>query len=333
MTNANRQLIAFSGNQNFVTIPMIYIKLTGDLNAAAVLNQIVYWTGKTKDPEGWFYKSYSDWQAEVGLSKYQISRVISGDKRSKKPAILATLGVTAKLKKAKGAPTVHYRIDLSVLQAAIDAYLVEHVEDIPIVNNVDNGKSTMLTMESEQSQQSITKNTAEEKEKETTSTPDGVQTTAETAEKKKEPVKQPITDVVKELETQFGIVSTGWQIAHIIQGSYKATKRKTSQTTVWVELTTRFAEEPATPEMVASFAKWYKQKTNGLSLKNTDTFLNHYAEWFKDHRQTVQKRNPVTVGKMQPAAPIETDQVDVEDMQALQKMIEEQRKKIKGEAA
>lgn len=132
------------------------------------------------------------------------------------------------------------------------------------------------------------------KEKETTSTPDGVQTTAEIAEKKKEPVKQPITDVVKELETQFGIVSTGWQIAHIIQGSYKATKRKTSQTTVWVELTTRFAEEPATPEMVASFAKWYKQKTNGLSLKNTDTFLNHYAEWFKDHRQTAQKRNPVT---------------------------------------
>jgi hypothetical protein len=89
-------------------------------------------------------------------------------------------------------------------------------------------------------------------------------------------------------------------------------------------------DNPLSLDEFRQYVKWYKQQRPNLSFPGQQKIASNIEEF----RQTVQKRNPVTpVGKMQPAAPIETVRVDVEDMQALQQMIEEQRKKIKGEAA
>jgi hypothetical protein len=31
-------------------------------------NQILYWTDRTSDPDGWFYKTYDDWDQEIKFS-------------------------------------------------------------------------------------------------------------------------------------------------------------------------------------------------------------------------------------------------------------------------
>jgi hypothetical protein len=179
MTTAKRSQImsiiqAYSGQQNVIPIPRIYVEMTGDYAAAALLNQILYWSERTNDTDGWFYKSYADWQEELCLSQYQVNRIIDGDKRSQKKTIrLRDLGVETMLKKSKkGAPTVHYRLDESVFVNALTKHLdskktsIINNVDNPIINIVNNPLSTLSIMDNEQCSQSLrteitTENTAE----------------------------------------------------------------------------------------------------------------------------------------------------------------------------
>lgn len=94
-------LAAFSGQRAVLTIPRIYIEITGSLEAALLLSQIIYWTDRSAD--GWVAKSYIEWCDEICLSEYQVRKATKA---------LEPLGVSTKLKKWKGAPTVHYHFDL-----------------------------------------------------------------------------------------------------------------------------------------------------------------------------------------------------------------------------
>ena len=107
-----KQLIsAFSGNDRTLTIPVIYIELTGDMHTAALLNQIIFWSDKSKRNDGFFYKTYTEWESEVHLSEYQV-------RRSAK--LLEKLGfIETKLKRANGSPTLHYKLNLSKLSVSI----------------------------------------------------------------------------------------------------------------------------------------------------------------------------------------------------------------------
>lgn len=136
-TPFRKQVFAMLGerysDKTLVLCPTVFVKLLGgDHKAAILLSQILYWNDRTKDPHGWFYKSYSDWQLETGLSETQIRRIVNGDPRVKTPQrTLRDLGVETLLRKVKrtGAPTLHYRINqehfLSVLYAFLDT---EHCE-------------------------------------------------------------------------------------------------------------------------------------------------------------------------------------------------------------
>ena len=92
----------FAGQANVLTIPRLFIDWTGDHISALLLSQIIYWSSRTKDPDGWFYKSAKDWEDELGISDYQLARA------TKK---LQAAGVITKLRKVQGAPTQHYRLD------------------------------------------------------------------------------------------------------------------------------------------------------------------------------------------------------------------------------
>ena len=46
-----------------------YRRLTGSTVAALMLSQAVYWTLRTNDDEGWFYKTRTEWEEETGLSR------------------------------------------------------------------------------------------------------------------------------------------------------------------------------------------------------------------------------------------------------------------------
>lgn len=102
---------AFSGMGNYISSPRIYADITGNLNASLLLNQIVYWSDKTKRADGFFYKSYKDWQKEIALSEYQVR------KASKQLQEMNLIEV--KLIKANNAPTLHYKPILENIETAI----------------------------------------------------------------------------------------------------------------------------------------------------------------------------------------------------------------------
>lgn len=103
-------LSQFSGQQNTLTIPRAYIDIAGGVTNALLLSQIVYWSDRTKNEDGWFAKSYPEWQEELSLSEYQVRTATKA---------LADLGVETKLKKFDGAPTVHYRINKAIFSESI----------------------------------------------------------------------------------------------------------------------------------------------------------------------------------------------------------------------
>jgi hypothetical protein len=112
--------------KRLIVYPALLVELLGDHHAAALLMQILYWGDRTSDPEGWFYKSYAEWNNELGLSSYQVRRCLDGDPRSRsRRCTLRDLGVETKLKKAGqfGAPVRHYRVDRAVFVAVLVEYM------------------------------------------------------------------------------------------------------------------------------------------------------------------------------------------------------------------
>ncbi len=86
-----------------------YVDLTGSITAALLLSQAVYWASKTKDPDGWFYKSLADWHEETGM------------KRREQDGARKRLDKHSWWTEDRHGPrgTVRYRVDIQLLEAAI----------------------------------------------------------------------------------------------------------------------------------------------------------------------------------------------------------------------
>ncbi|WP_049401116.1 conserved phage C-terminal domain-containing protein [Staphylococcus epidermidis] len=125
----------FSGQNNIIPIPTIYIRITEDYPSAALLNQMIYWSDRTNRKDGYFYKSYNEWYEELHLTEYQVRRA------TKK---LKSFGfVDTALKKANGAPTLHYKVDTKEVSEWI-------------LKKVKNGNLRNSRMDSEETQESLT---------------------------------------------------------------------------------------------------------------------------------------------------------------------------------
>jgi hypothetical protein len=92
----------------------------GDHNAAILLNQILYWTSRTDNPDGWFYKTYQHWYDELRFSPYQVWRVVRGDPRVEKfKRTLWSLGLETTVRMApNGRNAIFYRINLPAFMTA-----------------------------------------------------------------------------------------------------------------------------------------------------------------------------------------------------------------------
>lgn len=149
-------------DKTLVLCPTAFVRLlNGDHKGAILLAQILYWSDRTKDPQGWFYKSYAEWHAETGLSEAQVRRIVSGDKRVADPRLtLRDLGVETLLRKVKrtGAPTLHYRVNqeqfLTALHRLIGQGDPQHCEGT-FLNNGEDKPSTELAMNTDQSASSL----------------------------------------------------------------------------------------------------------------------------------------------------------------------------------
>jgi len=83
-----------------------YVRLVrGNGNAALLLSQLVSWSRRTTDEEGWFYESMEELQAQVGL----------GPKTQRKARMsLVKLGVLETTRKGEGG-RLRFRVDLPAL--------------------------------------------------------------------------------------------------------------------------------------------------------------------------------------------------------------------------
>ncbi len=81
-------------------IDVSYIRQWG-MSAAALLAQLEYWSSRTRDPEGWIYKSAEEFSAETGLSYYQ---------QKAARAVLRKAGIIEEMQKASCNRVLYFRI-------------------------------------------------------------------------------------------------------------------------------------------------------------------------------------------------------------------------------
>ena len=113
-------LALFAGQSAVLTIPRPFITLCGGDHLTALLfSQILYWAERSKDPDGWFAKTYADWESELSLTKRQVMRSVE---------VLRDLGVETKVMRSSfhGARAVlHYRVDRRQLERNLESHFSE----------------------------------------------------------------------------------------------------------------------------------------------------------------------------------------------------------------
>ncbi|EPI4979864.1 hypothetical protein ACS6VG_001754 [Raoultella planticola] len=110
---------AMSGQGNCITIPGPYLDLfAGDRQQhllAAILNQLVFWSGKSSLDDGWFYKEHAALAKEVRAKDGDVVR-----KAMFKITDQYLSGVIEEeLRQVAGTPKKHYRIDQDALISRI----------------------------------------------------------------------------------------------------------------------------------------------------------------------------------------------------------------------
>jgi hypothetical protein len=216
---------AFSGQANVLSIPKIYIDYMSSLDGGLFLSQVIYWSDKGALGDGWFYKSYAEWTEETTLSKYEVG---------KQAKILIDRGVLeTKIKKADGAPTVHYHFLFDEFQKSINEFL-------------SIGKSRNLTNESEKTERSITETTTE--------------TTTETLQNGKNPLP-PVVEAIREneIERKKALNALADSIASTCQVNIDLAAPRTREAIK--SLTVKLSGEQVTPDDLKKFTAWWYDNT------------------------------------------------------------------------
>lgn len=90
---------------NKIMVYKPFVCFFGSLDLAMVLSEIYVWTQITRrkypDRQGWFYRTYDEWESRIGLNEYSIRKLT-------KQLVKANY-IETKIAKANGNPTCHYR--------------------------------------------------------------------------------------------------------------------------------------------------------------------------------------------------------------------------------
>ena len=60
------------GRVNLIPVPVLFLGLTGDTDSTLLLTQLLYWTERARDDDGWVFKARHDWCAELHLNRYKL---------------------------------------------------------------------------------------------------------------------------------------------------------------------------------------------------------------------------------------------------------------------
>lgn len=111
MTSLNFQTVALidAMNDKPIAFNRHYVSLGCGINGALMLSQMVYWSKRTKDKNGYFYKTQEEWELETGLTRREQETA-----RKK----LRELGFVSEHK--HGVPCkVHFRVEHNSLYMAL----------------------------------------------------------------------------------------------------------------------------------------------------------------------------------------------------------------------
>lgn len=96
-------------NEKPIAFNKHYVFLGCGINGAVMLSQLVYWADKSKDPNGWIYKTGKEWTEETGLTRREQDTARKN---------LRELGFIEEHK--HGVPCkVHFRVNQSALYQAL----------------------------------------------------------------------------------------------------------------------------------------------------------------------------------------------------------------------
>ena len=134
---------AMSGQGNCITIPGPYLDFfAGDRQQhllAAILNQLVFWSGKSSLDDGWFYKEHAALAKEVRAKDGDVVR-----KAMFKITDQYLSGVIEEeLRQVGGTPKKHYRIDQEALISRIFPQILDSAQE-------PNGNKSLKVMETAQ---------------------------------------------------------------------------------------------------------------------------------------------------------------------------------------
>lgn len=88
-----------------------FVSFGAGITGALMLSQALYWSKRTDDEDGWFYKTMEDWEAETGMTR---SEQESARKRLVKAGVLE--------EKRQGVPCrLFYRVSYSAIAEGLDA--------------------------------------------------------------------------------------------------------------------------------------------------------------------------------------------------------------------
>lgn len=123
-----------------------FISIGAGVTGALMLSQAVYWSTRTSESDGWFYKTQSEWEAEIGLTRYEQEGA-----RKK----LKAMGVLEEMKRGVPCKT-YYRVNFSVLDNLLIQYAENQQTRSQKTSKPCSGNSTGCAVEN---QQSITETT------------------------------------------------------------------------------------------------------------------------------------------------------------------------------
>lgn len=121
----------------------VFADLTKSVKAALMLSQALYWSKRTRDPDGWFYKPQHEWFTETGLTR-----------REQDTARVALLGCQADnlptfwQEQRRGLPArIYYRLDCKALMQHLERLhqqIVSNLKNAP-KRQTDDGVQPALT--------------------------------------------------------------------------------------------------------------------------------------------------------------------------------------------
>lgn len=126
----------FTGVDQVIGVPRPFIRMTGDHVSAMVLNQILYLSDSFDSEDGWFYRSREQWEQDICVTPYQLDRAVKH---------LAQFGVEKAVRKFRGAPTLHFRVDWQKFLSLFTKFLEnqETKQSSPINKKLDNQETSL----------------------------------------------------------------------------------------------------------------------------------------------------------------------------------------------